>query len=549
MFKNYYLFKKQIREIKTQICGATVISVYTVHRNELIFDLHKNDEMFQLAVSIDPSGPYILIHKQSNYKSAKFQTFDLLYEQEITDIELIPDNKFIVISLNRHYLTAYFYSAFPNIIVYNADNQVVDSFKSIKNDKIVNMPKEVNTEKNANEIRDFIFNSSQQNIKTIVKHLFPSFNNQMLAEVLNRLRMNGNDFPDRSGRTVIFDQLIAFKNEIDSGKAFIYRKRATVQYILLYRSSVFRKDEYDIEEFLSVNKAWTIFTRENQIQGNFSRLNDQITKAISKRKKTLGTALSKLAEAEDVEKRKETADLIGNLILTNKHKIPRAAKSVELLNIFDEGQEKITIKLNPKKTAVENATYYFQKYKNIAEKKQVIALKKNTYEKELKEITRLEQKVQQASLKDLLKIKEQLEDMNIIQTTVVKDNTKQSLKYAFKRLILDNAWDIYIGKNNMNNELLTFSFANKWDIWMHAQGVAGSHVIIKLPGKNITTPKHIIEQAARIAAANSKGKHSSVVPVIYTQVRYVSKIRAADPGTVSVKNEKVVFVKPLDLNQ
>jgi predicted ribosome quality control (RQC) complex YloA/Tae2 family protein len=256
-----------------------------------------------------------------------------------------------------------------------------------------------------------------------------------------------------------------------------------------------------------------------------------------------------LAEAEDVESRKQEADLKGNLIIANKHKIPRGSERVELENIFSDQQEKIVIKLNPKKTAVENATYYFQKYKNIAEKKQVIQLKKDTCSRELQELSQIEEKTSQAPIKDLIKIKEQLIAMNVMQAPVVKEKTKQSLKYAFKRLILENAWDIYIGKNNINNEQLTFEFANKWDIWLHAQGVSGSHVLIKLPGKNVTTPKHIIEQAAQIAAFNSKAKHSATVPVIYTQVRYVSKIRGALPGTVNVKNEKVIFVKPLDLNQ
>ena len=111
--------------------------------------------------------------------------------------------------------------------------------------------------------------------------------------------------------------------------------------------------------------------------------------------------------------------------------------------------------------------------------------------------------------------------------------------------MLNKDWEIFIGKNAENNEQLTFHFANKWDLWFHAQGVTGSHVILKLKHKNIHVPGSIIEKTAQFAAGYSKAQHSSTVPVIYTEVRYVSRIKNAPKGTVKTQNTNTIFVSPL----
>ena len=551
MFKNYYIFQQQISEISQQISGATIDDIYTVHKNELIFDLKKEEELLQLAISISQARPYILLHKHINHKGARYNKFEMLYGHDISGIAILPDNKFIKLELADHTIDAFFYSKFPNIMVYDANGLFLDSFKALKSEPPVELLIQDSSQKNDLDIQKQIkiISATGLTIKEIIRKIFPASNKQMLKELYARLECNEGDFVKDLNIQDITTILSDFYNEIYSGKAYIYRQSNFTKYLLLYRSTVYNESDYDIEKFDSVNKAWNIFTRENQKDNTFEKLITPITKAINKRKHMLERTLSKLAEAEDIESRKQEADLKGNLILTNKHKIPRSVSQIELENIFSDQREKIKIKLNPKKTAVENATYYFEKYKNIAEKKQVISLKKSTCENELNELKEIEKKTNQASIKELLAIKEQLEAMNVLQAPVLREKTKQSLKYAFKRLILENAWDIYIGKNNQNNEQLTFEFANKWDIWLHAQGVSGSHVIIKLPTKSSMAPRHIIEQAAQIAAFNSKARHSSTVPVIYSQVRFVSKIRGAQPGTVNVKNEKVIFVKPLNLNQ
>jgi len=101
-----------------------------------------------------------------------------------------------------------------------------------------------------------------------------------------------------------------------------------------------------------------------------------------------------------------------------------------------------------------------------------------------------------------------------------------------------------VGRSNHENDEITFRVAAPTDWWFHAEGVAGSHVVLRPRGGGDAPPPRIIEQAASIAAHFSKARHSSLVPVIYTRRRYVRKFRGADPGQVKCERETMVMVPP-----
>lgn len=550
MFKNYYLFKKQIDEISLQIKSAIIFSIYTVHKNELIIDLKLRDEVFQLQISVDPTRPYIFLSEPVNYKLSRYNLFEMLYGQEILSLYIIPNNKYLIIDFNYHRIGAYFFGPKPNIIVLDIkDDLFITSFKLLKKNDLFEKP-------NLHEVKNNSFESEfstaiksmNGTLKELVKNVTPSASNKMVNEIAKRMKLEIDSNIKPELKDALSNEIKEFYTSIESGNAYIYRKDHHEMHLLLYKSKQLEDDGFECEEFKSINKAWKIFNHQRQKALISDKLFNQVIGAITKRKRSLEIALEKLKEAENIEQRKILSDLTGNLILTNKHKIPRGAASIEVINIFSDEQETINIKLNPKKTAVENATYYFEKYKNVSEKKQVLKIKKDAHLIELEEISYLNELTESASIKDLIKIKNRLINMNILQSEQSKPKDPESLKYSFKRIILEGKWDVYIGKNSLNNDLLTFSFAKKSDLWLHAQGVSGSHVVIKVPKDSASVPKAIIEQAAQIAASNSKAQHSSTVPVIYTEIRYVNKIKKAPPGTVNVRNEKVIFVKPLNLN-
>lgn len=121
---------------------------------------------------------------------------------------------------------------------------------------------------------------------------------------------------------------------------------------------------------------------------------------------------------------------------------------------------------------------------------------------------------------------------------------KTAREKTYRTFDLDPRWFVVVGRNNHENDEITFHIAASSDWWFHAEGVAGSHVVLRPRGGGDAPPARIIEQAASIAAHFSKARHSSLVPVIYTLRRYVRKFRGAAPGQVRCERETMVMVPP-----
>ena len=115
----------------------------------------------------------------------------------------------------------------------------------------------------------------------------------------------------------------------------------------------------------------------------------------------------------------------------------------------------------------------------------------------------------------------------------------------FKIFAVEGGFTVYAGKNSVNNDLLTFRYAKPNDLWFHARGSSGSHVVLKLGTGEGTPTKKAVEQAASIAAYYSKMKNAKHVPVAMTERKYIHKPKGAPAGTVALDKEKVIFVQPL----
>ncbi len=122
---------------------------------------------------------------------------------------------------------------------------------------------------------------------------------------------------------------------------------------------------------------------------------------------------------------------------------------------------------------------------------------------------------------------------------------KRETEKSYRTFDVDERWFVVVGRSNFENDEITFQVAKPNDYWFHAQGVPGSHVVLRSRGGNDAPAARVIERTASIAAHFSKAKHSSLVPVIYTQRKYVRKFRGAKPGQVTCEREKMVMVPPI----
>ncbi|MFN3699111.1 MAG: NFACT RNA binding domain-containing protein, partial [Dictyoglomus sp.] len=207
-------------------------------------------------------------------------------------------------------------------------------------------------------------------------------------------------------------------------------------------------------------------------------------------------------------------------------------------------QELLEIDLDPSLSPIENAQKYFKKYKKLKKGISILKEQKEKLENELYYLNSLEFAIENAkTLADLKEIEEELEKEGYLKEAkeqIIK-REKKSEPYKF---VSSDGFEIYVGKNNKQNETLTFQIAKTEDLWLHARGIPGAHVIIKTQGKEI--PENTLYEASSLAAYFSKGRNSSYVPVDYTKKKYVQKPKGGKPGFVIYKNEKTIFAKPED---
>jgi predicted ribosome quality control (RQC) complex YloA/Tae2 family protein len=123
-----------------------------------------------------------------------------------------------------------------------------------------------------------------------------------------------------------------------------------------------------------------------------------------------------------------------------------------------------------------------------------------------------------------------------------KRETQPRLPYKPARL--STGLTIFVGRDGSDNDCTTFEFARPYELWFHTQQCPGSHVVMKYPNKKFVPSKREIQETAAIAAYHSKARNDSLVPVIYTERRYVRKPRKAKPGLVTVEREKSIMVAP-----
>ena len=236
-----------------------------------------------------------------------------------------------------------------------------------------------------------------------------------------------------------------------------------------------------------------------------------------------------IKQYKDTEKR-EKYKVYGELLTTYGYSANKGDKSITCNNYYTN--EDITIPLDTELSPIDNAKKYFDKYAKL----------KRTYEALTKQIAETKTEIEHLeSISNSLDIANMLDDLNLIKEEMIaagyiKRNTqnkkKQQKTPASKPLhyISSDGFDIYVGKNNYQNDELTFSNQSPGDWWFHSKTIAGSHVVLRSGGREITDKTY--EEAASLAAYYSKGRDAGKVEIDYTELKNVKKPKGSNPGFV-----------------
>lgn len=245
-------------------------------------------------------------------------------------------------------------------------------------------------------------------------------------------------------------------------------------------------------------------------------------------------------ELEQCQNR-DTLKIYGDLINSNLYAMEKGMSKVKLQNFYDPEGAEVLIKLDQRKTPAQNAQHYYAEYRKAATAEEKLKDLMAKSEQELIYIDSVFDAVSRTKGEsELLEIRQELAEQGYIRATRQKNKTLKAQPPI--RYCSTDGFSILCGRNNKQNDQLTLKHANNHDMWLHTQGIAGSHVIIESEGKEISD--NAITQGAMIAAYNSKGRESAQVAVDYTLVRYVKKPNGAKPGMVIFTDYYTAYVTP-----
>lgn len=234
-----------------------------------------------------------------------------------------------------------------------------------------------------------------------------------------------------------------------------------------------------------------------------------------------------LRQIKDTEKR-DTYRIYGELLNTYGYGVEPGSKSMEALNYYTN--EMITIPLDPEMTPQENAKKYFDKYSKMKRTYEALTELTKQVKEEIEHLETISTSLDIAlQEEDLVQIKEELTESGYIRRKGGSKKEKVTSKPF--HYISSDGFHMYVGKNNYQNDELTFKFATGNDWWFHAKNMPGSHVIVKCDGAD-ELPDRTFEEAGRLAAYYSKGREQDKVEIDYIQKKHVKKPAGAKPGFV-----------------
>lgn len=236
-----------------------------------------------------------------------------------------------------------------------------------------------------------------------------------------------------------------------------------------------------------------------------------------------------LKQLQDTEKR-EKYKVWGELIHTYGYGVPEGARSMQALNYYTN--EEITIPLDSTLTAQENAKRYFDKYGKLKRTFEAVTKLLEETRNETEHLESIQTALDMAlTEEDLAPVREELVEYGYIRRKSGRNSGKKpKLSSRPYHYLSSDGFDIYVGKNNFQNDELTFQFASGNDWWFHAKGVPGSHVILKSEGREL--PDRAFEEAGRLAAYYSKNRGGDKVEIDYVEKKHVKKPGGGKPGFV-----------------
>lgn len=550
-----------VKDLNDKIVSGRISKIAQPEKDELLLTIKGNRENFRLLISANASLPLLYFTETNKPSPLTAPNFCMLLRKHIANGRIVsvsqPGLERIVRieiehldemgDLKRKFLIVELMGKHSNIIFCDDENKILDSIKHISAQ--VSSVREVlpgreyfiphaGEKKNPltiteEEFKELIGKTPQNLSKALYTDL-TGLSPTVSAELCHLASLDGDisakDFSD-SELTHLYHAFTWIMDDVRQGNFspnIIYQKEKPVEFASI-PLSMFSGGDYRSVSFPSISALLERYYAE---RNTVSRIHQKSTDL----RKILTNSLERSYKKRDLQQKqikdtekREKFRIYGELLNTYGYGIQEGEKSFRCLNYYDNTE--ITIPLDPTLSAQENAVRYFDKYNK----------QKRTFEATSRQLEQTEAEIEHLESistfldiarkeEDLAQIKEELTEYGYIKRHFSGGKKqKKAVSRPFHYLSSDG-FHIYVGKNNYQNEELTFKLASGNDWWFHAKGIPGSHVIVKTEGKEL--PDRVFEEAGALAAYYSRGRGQDKVEIDYIQKKNLKKVPGAAPGFV-----------------
>ncbi len=525
MFINYFILKELSAFLNKTLQGYIFSESFSQEKDKLIISFRGkySGDIKYLEFSCSRELPFLILRKEfSKAKKNYAELFQECRDKEISGVILHSDDRLIRISFTDSSYLLFNFIPHKYNLFFVEGNEISNTFKS--GDEFTGKNINVLLVKNQKKLKEGILSN-----KLYIKTLDSRLGEYYIKEILERSSLYEKEELTEKNRLNIRKYYNELIQEL-LNPVFIIYKTDNDFIMSLIKLRTLRNFEY--QEFRNVNDMISEYFKQKIVINALSEIKSVLISDAEKKIKSLERKIENLdIQKKDAMNYDEFLNY-GNIILLN---IGKVKKGDDTFYYKDEDREvDYVIKLDKTLTPAHNAQKYFEKYKR---QKKSVKLISDKILKSESELLILKEKLKKIKSKnDHSKLKA------LIKTESVKEDDPE--KKYFRKFIINENFQVWVGKNAISNDLLTFKYTQQNDLWFHVRGFSGSHTVLKKSSKNIEIPKEIIKMAASIAAYYSKARNSGTIPVSYTERKFVKKSKGYKEGSVIMEREKVVFIKP-----
>lgn len=555
-------------EFNNNYIGARVDKIYQTEKDEIMINMRSKDGSFKVLVSASSNNPRFYVSKISKENPSEAPLFSMILRKNLSGSKLVKVEQFgfdravqfVFSGYNEFHEEALYYlvveimGKYSNIVLCNENHKVIDAIKRVST--VMSSKREI--EPGLIYERPPVFDRVSP-ISVDEEYLKNMMTNNADLELRDFLMRSFLGLSTEIANKILFDAAIDDKNllknldENDTNK-FISSFIKTFEEVKeknysfnIYKLSE-RKSAYNAinlnqyaslekENFSSISELLDKYYYEKDQKDRIAQRSQNMRHTISANLKRAKNKLQKQKEEMLESANRETYKVYADLISSNIHKISKGLKEIKLENFYDNMNE-ISVPLDQKLSAVQNAQKYYKRYQKMKQREIVLEKQIENTEDEINYLELVSDAIDRTDdVKNLDEIYFELIKNNYIKKDKkIKNKPK---KIAIHSVDYDDTSKVYYGKNNLQNEYITFKVADKNDVWMHVKGFPGSHVVIKSGGY---PSDELLVFAAKIAAKNSKAKDSNKVDVDFTTRKNVKKHPSGKTGLVNYVNFKTITV-------